>query len=330
MKTLSSILVLSFVMLVGCTTSENTNPTKPVVTQGTGNGILYGTVVQSGFVNKFSNLVWDTKQSGVKVEVVGTQILTETDGYGEFKLRGLDSGVYSVRFSKLGYETLQLDYIQSNGNDSTAIMLKITDSTGKERTYEAVFLSELPPTIEATNAIANAAEEIWADTLLGTTTIRYDTTYSFEASFSVNLQSIIRETQDSLDAGCLVRITNRSTVESSEMPTAFYAGNTTLTNGWLGYYGSTYKSKPVYTGTRDFTLARNASKEFRGDVPITLESFSRIGNYQVKKSEQLYLHIIPVAKEFKRIQHSNRFSTWLTFDVLYKFGALKTIPIQWK
>jgi len=330
MKTLSSILVLSFVMLVGCTKTESTIPTKPVVTQGTGNGILYGTVILTGFVNSFSNSVRDTKQTGIKVEVVGTQIATETDGYGEFILRGLDSGIYSIRYSKVGYQTNQIDNIYCNGIDSTKIKFILKDSAGSMRAYDETSLMENTPLIELVNAIATAEEEIRSDTLLGNNTIRYDTTYSFQASFSVNLQSIIKETQDSLDAGCLVRITNRSTVESSEMPTAFYAWNTKLTNGWLGYYGSTYKSKPVYIGTRDFTLARNASKEFKGDIPITLESFSLIGNYQVSKSEQLYLHIIPVGKEFKRIQHSERFSTWITTEGLYKFGELKTIPIQWK
>jgi hypothetical protein len=111
------------------------------------------------------------------------------------------------------------------------------------------------------------------------------------------------------------------------MPTAFYDTGTELTNGWLGFYGHTIKTKPPYIGARDFVLSQGSVK---GDRVLPLGYFSTLANYKVKKSEQLYLHIIPVVKELKRIQHSSRFSTWFTFEVAYKFGNLQTIPIQWK
>jgi hypothetical protein len=327
MKKINLILVIVFILLISC--SKKDDPIKPNNKEGNGTSILYGTVTPWGLINRFSNSVWDSKQAGIKVEVVGTTISSMTDGYGEFILRGLDSGVYSIRFSKKNYETLQIDSIYSNGIDSTKIKYILKDSLGNTRIYDEISLLENTPIIEIINAIANAKEEIWVDTLAGHG-VKYDTTYSFQASFSINLQSNIKETQDSLPVGCLIRITNKSTVESTEKSSAFYGGNIPLNNGWLGYYGHTYLTKPVYTGTRDFTLARSEGKGFYADLPITLESFSKIGNYQIKKTEQLYLHIIPIVNELKRVQHSNRFSTWFTFEVQYKFGELKTIPIVWK
>jgi len=241
-------------------------------------------------------------------------------------MKGIDSGSYSLRFSKIGYETNQIDNVLCNGKDSIQIKYILKDSVGITRIYDEIFLSESTPSISIVNATASATEFI--TTITNHNINRDDTTYSWEAKFSVNLESTIKETQDSLAAGFMVRITNRNTISPSEMPTAFYDTGTELTNGWLGFYGHSIKTKPVYTGTRDFILSQGSNA--KADRIIPLEYFNTLTNYQVKKSEQLYLHIIPVVKELKRVQHSNRFSTWFTFEVGYKFGDLHTIPIQWK
>lgn len=322
MKITFIVLLIVVGVLTGCMSSD---PIHPNNNQTNSRKVLTGRVSQFSYFLKSSNLIWDNRQADVNVDVIGTQISAKTNGYGEFEIQGLDSGSYSLRFSKIGYETIQLDNILSNGIDSIVIKNVLIDTNGLKQIYEEVFLSELVPTIQVLNANAIAKEVIWADTL-GGNIIHYDTAYSWEASFSVNLQSNIKETQDSLAAGFLVRITNRNTIATNEQPSAFYA-NIELTNGWLGFYGHSYLTKPIYIGTRNFTITQNTSK---GDVSIPLGYFSKTSNYQVKKTEQLYLHIIPVVKELKRVQHSNRFNTWFTFDVQYKFGELQTIPIAWK
>ena len=320
-------------MIVGVLAScknEESIPTKPNNNQTNGNGILSGSVSLFSYFLKSTNLTWDTRQAGIHVQIIGTQISTETDGYGEFVLRGVDSGSYSLQFSKAGYETFQLDNIQSNGVDSIAIKNVITDSSGIKQIYNEVFLSELTPTFSITNSSATAVEVIHADTTTDhgvIIEIRRDTTYSWQAAFSINLQSNTQETQDSLPAGFLIRITSSNTVTQNEMPTAFYDTGLELTNGWLGFYGHTHQTKPTYTGTRDFVLKQSGSD---ADRAISLAYFSKSANYQVRKTEQLYLHIVPVVKELRRVQHSNRFNTWYTFEVAYKFGNVVTLPIQWQ
>ncbi len=329
MKTTLIISIIVVGILTGCNNEESI-PTKPNNNQTNGNGVLSGRVSLFSYFLKSTNLTWDTRQAGIHVQIIGTQLSAETDGYGEFVLRGVDSGSYSLQFSKAGYETFQLDNIQSNGVDSIAIKNMITDSSGIKQTYDEVFLSELTPTFSITNSTAIATETIHADTVRDQGVIREirrDTSYSWQAAFSINLQSNTQETQDSLPAGFLIRITNSNTVSSNEMPAAFYATGLELTNGWLGFYGHTHQTKPIYTGTRDFVLKQSGSD---ADRAISLDYFGKSANYRVQKTEQLYLHIIPVVKELRRVQHSNRFNTWYTFEVAYKFGNVETLPIQWQ
>lgn len=106
MKTLYIISLIAICVVASCT-NEKSIPTEPNNNQTAGNGILSGRVSLFSYLLESSNLRWDTRQSGVHVKIIGTQIETETDGYGEFVLRGVDSGSYSLQFSKVGYETFQ-------------------------------------------------------------------------------------------------------------------------------------------------------------------------------------------------------------------------------
>ncbi len=53
--------------------------------------------------------------SSVLIEVVGTGQTALSDGRGEYRLRGLEPGRYSVRFSRLGYETTEREVEIRNG-----------------------------------------------------------------------------------------------------------------------------------------------------------------------------------------------------------------------
>jgi len=120
MKNILLALSILFLVVVGCNTKDG-DTIKPNNTQGAGDGILYGRINPWGLITQFSNSTWNMKQAGIKVEILGTQISTETDGYGEFIMKGIDSGSYSLRFSKIGYETNQIDNVLCNGKDSIQI-----------------------------------------------------------------------------------------------------------------------------------------------------------------------------------------------------------------
>jgi hypothetical protein len=296
--------------------------------QGNEKGTLYGSTNQWVFVGGYSSAYWDEKQSGVKIEVIGSSISTETNGYGEFKLTGLDSGTYSIRFSKKGFETVILDSVKSNGKDSLRVTLIIKDSLGHKAEYQEVFLRELTPIISVRNANATASETIKIDTIKSEgqiRDIRRDTSYSWQGEFSIELRSDVKATQDNLDVGYYIAISNSQTVDESLIPIEFSASQPDVKKGWIAYYGSSVKTKPVYTGTRDFVV--NSSGK-NADNKVALGS--TIMDIKVSKEQQLYLHIIPVTVKKILRQKSNRFNTWLEFGGGYNLGEMKTIPIEWK
>lgn len=334
MKTLYLSITLSIILLVGCSVEEP-QPTKPNnSTQGNGKGVLYGMAGLWGFVtNGNSLLYWDERNKSIKVEVIGTTIISETDGYGLYSLKGLDSGYYSLRFSKRGYDTVQIDSIFSNGKDSTKVYFVLKDSSGRTGVpAEIINLRELTPSISVSKASATTTETIRVDTLLDHGTIRKirrDTSYSWQGEFSIDLKSDVKATQDSLDVGYYVAITNSSTVDKSLIPTEFSDSQTEIKKGWHSYFGSSKKTKAPYSSTRDFILTQSESNS-SSEYPVSLSQFTGLSNYKISKTTQLYLHIIPVTKELKYKQESNRLSTWKLSIVGFKLGEIKTIPIEWR
>jgi hypothetical protein len=63
----------------------------------------------------------DVPIEGVVVKLEGTGVMTDTDGDGEFYLDELSAGVYSVQFTKNGYE----DMVQHNVEIGTAEMVDL-------------------------------------------------------------------------------------------------------------------------------------------------------------------------------------------------------------
>lgn len=314
--------------LWGCK-EDTLQPNKPKNTQDNEKGTLYGHIVQWVLMKGYSsNAYWDSRQSGVKVEVIGTNIGTETDGYGEFRITGLDSGQYSLRFLKKGFDTVTVNSIKTNGKDSVKIMFTLSDTIGNIRTDQEISLRELSPTISVSRGYASATETIRIDTIKDhgkIREIRRDTSYWWQGEFSIDLKSDVKPTQDSLNVGYYIAITNSSTVDPALLPTQFSDSQAEIKKGWIAYYGSSIKTKPVYTGTRDFVL-NSTGKNADMNVPLG----STIMNLKVTKQQQLYMHIIPITKELQYVQKSNRLNTWREFQVKFKLGEMKTIPIEWK
>ncbi len=77
----------------------------------------------------------------VRVEVVGTSQATLTDGRGEFRLRGLEPGRQSVRFSRIGYVALRRDLELRNG----------------QQAWLTVALGAQPVSLEAVRVMADRA-----------------------------------------------------------------------------------------------------------------------------------------------------------------------------
>jgi hypothetical protein len=224
---------------------------------------------------------------------------------------------------------VEIDSIFCNGEDSTKVFFVLKDSIGREGVpSEIVNLRELTPSISVVYAIAYATETIKIDTIKSEgqiRDIRRDTSYSWQGEFSIDLRSEVKSSQDSLDVGYYVAITNSQTVDESLIPIEFSASQPDVKKGWIAYFGSSVKTKPVYTGTRDFVV--NSSGK-NADNKVALGS--TIMNIKVSKQQQLYLHIIPVTKELYYKQESNRLSTWRISKIGYKSGEMKTIPIEWK
>ncbi|MBX7155270.1 MAG: carboxypeptidase-like regulatory domain-containing protein [Bacteriodetes bacterium] len=131
------VIIGCFLISIYMNGCSNSNAPKVNVIQTSKNGVLYG-----GLGLFFAYPIKDTVAheiygpniySGSVVSIVGASISTTTDSIGNWKLSGLDSGIYSIRFTHEGYDTLTLSNIRTNGNDSNEV--KITP-------YGGVFLAE--------------------------------------------------------------------------------------------------------------------------------------------------------------------------------------------
>jgi Carboxypeptidase regulatory-like domain len=92
---------------------------KKQIDDGTGNGeeVAVYDVMIGRVVDKLS----DVPIEGVVVKLEGTSVMTDTDSDGEFYMDELDAGVFSVLFTKNGYE----DMVQHNVEIGTAEMVDL-------------------------------------------------------------------------------------------------------------------------------------------------------------------------------------------------------------
>lgn len=321
---MQNIFILSVLVLINaCSMNDNVVPPQQKVM--TGSGILRGGVTLE---NPSGGDTRDIDQSGAKIEVVGTGIITYSsskskDVGGTFVLTGLDSGTYTLRVSKSGYVTTEMQGIYSNGKDSADLKWSISDSNGTTN-YGGVMLSPLAPTLSIDSYTASAKQIINIDTVRsdhGNQKINRDTIYSAVIDFRFKANTPFDWSKENHPIAYIAYIDKSATPSSSNKP------NTEYKNGDL-YLNEYVKSRNLPGGIVKTGIKPSSSQ----NIDYTsLKSIAQLIGTDLSKKEQLYLHVYPIAMQSYTTLITSKYdppllggnSKWVVQDAI-------TIPIQWK
>lgn len=307
---LAVVLALA-ITIAGCTTDES--PTKPNNPKTNGEGIIAGKVTVKTFIDHDSHL----EHGGVIVQVMGTSISDTSLTNGSWVLRGLDSGSYTLRFTKPGYDTLYAYRVQSNGIDSVYIQKYYTDTTYNKPTKTGADVRELPAVASIVSAVSEAKQEIYTekDPRDSTRIIYSDTIYRWSATFTIGIETPNQTVKESLRGSYMACITESPTLQPSEIPDKF------IPSAWQGhpqyYFGEEGRQDSKLTPERTFT------------VDISLKDYAQKKGWTLTKGMPLYLHIIPVCVGLVR---DNDEQTGVPDAVFYKqiLYSPQSFPIQWQ
>lgn len=324
MKTLmQNIFILSVLVLINaCSMNDNAIPPQQKILTGT--GIMYGTAHIEPMQGGDSR---DYNHSGILVEVVGTNLSAYTTyeskaKNGNFILRGLDSGTYTLRFSKAGYETQTISNIYHNGSDSSIMKWVVSDSNG-QTVYNGVALSESAPKLTIDSYTASAKQIINIDTLNdhGNQKINRDTIYSAVIDFRFKANTPFDWSKENHPIAYIAYI------DKSDKPSSSNKPNTEYKNGDL-YLNEYVKSRNLPGGIVKTGIKPSSSQ----NVDYTsLKSIAQLIGTDLSKKEQLYLHVYPIAMQSYTTLITSKYdppllggnSKWVVQDPI-------SIPIQWK
>lgn len=122
--------------------------------------ILFSTVSFSQEKGEINGRVTDiaTQQPviGAVVEIVRSELKTGTDDNGYFILSGIPVGIYSVKFSSLGYKPLIKDFISVNSGSSVNLLAELEITTTSEINVEA---ERFDKPLDISNSIKNLSFE---------------------------------------------------------------------------------------------------------------------------------------------------------------------------
>lgn len=313
MKTTISLIFAGLAVLLSACTTDGI-PTKPNNPQTNGEGIIAGKAYTLTFKEIDHRFV---DNSGINVQAMGTNIITTTDSIGNWVLRGLDSGSYTLRFTKPEYDTLFAYYVQSNGIDSVYLSKLYTDSTYGKPTKNAATVRELPAVASVISAVAQAAQEIYTqkDPRDSTVIIHSDTVYRWSATFTIGIETPNQTVKESIPGSYMACITDSPTLQQSEIPNKF------IPSAWQGhpqyYFGEEGRQDGKLPPERTYT------------VNISLEDYAQKKGWTLTKGMPLYLHIIPVCVGLVR---DNDEQTGVPDAVFYEqiLYPPQSFPIQWQ
>ncbi|MBX7153495.1 MAG: carboxypeptidase-like regulatory domain-containing protein [Bacteriodetes bacterium] len=315
------ITVTAFTFISSC--SRNEQLLQPKILTGT--GVLIGSVQ---LIRTSPEDPRGYDQSGVLVEVVGANITATStaqakDMYGKYVLTGLDSGTYTLRFSKNGYVSREISGVYHNGTDTTTMKYFTSDTNGTTA-YNVVMLFEQYPDVSAKSITAEAQQTILVDTLMEHGTIREirrDTSYSFISAITLDVNAQFDWSKTNYPLSYIAYIDDQSSVLSSRLP-AKEIGDGDM------YFVSELSNLKLPLGWYNFKLKPNS---LSSNSLVNLSELQNVHRINLTNKTQLYLHIIPYADQ--------KFSTvfYRKFDPPVEVLSTKkmrlspiSVPIQWK
>lgn len=288
-----------------------------------GTGVLNGSVLLVRTSNEDPR---SYDHSGVLVEVVGTTSISTTKSKainGTFTLSGLDSGTYTLRFSKNGYITREIQGIYHNGSDTSTMKYFIADSNGS-RAHDVVALFEQHPEVSTKSIIAELSQKIRIDTIKvegKIRDIRRDTNYTFNTEITLEVNSQFEWSKANYPLAYIAYIDDQSAVLSSRLP-----------------------SKEIGDGdmyfTKELLNLRLPSGWFKLDVTPNIPSklsmrdvtsLQKMYGDRLSSKSQLYLHVIPYAIQKGFIVEYKPYDPPLegSYSTMIQKSTI-TIPIEWK
>jgi hypothetical protein len=267
-------------------------------------------------------------QSGVLVEVVGANITATStaqakDMYSKFVLTGLDSGTYTLRFSKNGYVSREIPGIYHNGNDTTTMQYFVADSNGS-RAYSLVGIVEQHPEVTAKSITAEVKQTIRVDTLKDHGTIREirrDTSYSFSSEVTLDVNSQFEWSKVNYPLAYIAYIDDQSTVLSNRLP-AKEMGDADM------YFKAEISKISLPLGWYKLSVNPSVKSEW---VLSDISRLQKVSGISLSNKTQLYLHVVPYAFQKGFIVEYKPYDPPL--EVSYSRMIQKTpitIPIEWK
>lgn len=318
MKIIVVLTVVFSVCLIDFTGCRNNgdNPINPIDSTATGASVLSGKVFLGGFSN-YTDTIGDF--SGTSIQLLNTTKQTLTDAKGYWKIQNLDSGTYTIQFSRQGYDTLIIKNVVLKLKDS--IYIGWTGAVGNK--WGNVALSE-----QITGTIVGSSAQIETKVFeekdpRDTDRVMYrDTTYSFSGKIGIDfpgLGSSVRD-KNSYDYDgnydICYTITNLPTVNLSKFPISkhYLRGMFDAEISWDVLLLRS-RSKVNKSGVYSITQLRDQS----------ISELAKKNGYRLSEIEQLYLHIVPIWRQWARKDPY----TFLSTDS-EKRGDVVSIPIQWK
>ena len=296
-KVFATILLLT--ILSSCS-QDITPPISQV--QNNGTGIIAGKV---GFFDMEDKMWWEEDYRGIKIEIVGKNYSTFSDSVSNWVIRNIDSGVYSIRYTKVGFDTVTITNVLCNGIDSTYVSYKFSNSNID--TIKTITLIELPAKVN-TSATASLMQTIVVqkDPHDSTRVISRDTVVSCTAEATTINDAALDWTRTYLPIKIADKISENANVSTNELPNDSNFKNM----GW--------------TEKGEFHLQKGATQT------RTFKLFDGVNMKHLERNRTYYLHVMPRWIGLKRIVAGYGDRTYPTVDGKEIWGEIKSIPIQWK
>ena len=326
-----AVLALSF---NAC--DDPAQPTKPNAQNG--DGILSGRCLlytyhrdSSWYGDRLVSSYNADASGGTLVELLGTQISAVTDSAGNWVLRGITAGTYSLQFTHAGFDTMTVNTVSHNGEDSVSLVWTGTTPSGQTKEYRTVCLAEPPAIVNVINAEATSYQTIY-EYPVG----RKDTSYDWEAQFTIGIDAPISTVQSMLPVGFLACIADHTPLQSNELPIDINLGES-----WQSSAKSFFSYLPNDNASAypngDKTKRYFEIKRKNGANPkvyVGLAEYAEKRGISLGAKPQLYLHIIPVWRGFKRDWHDGpggyRGGPNGTPEIGWVVGFPQSFLIQWQ
>lgn len=322
---MKTIYLFCFALLcaLGCSKVDvptNTNNNKPTVTTNT-DGIFAGSV-------RWSGADWVKKKNleNSRVELLGTNLSTLTNERGDWVLRGVDSGTYTLRFTRPGCDTFEIRNMHTNGNDSVYAtwMLFFDDDDIREQRFVDLMEHTMDLRLTSVNAgiTAKTYERIYRhDSVI--IRVDRDTTYSFGAQ--INLSSTGPRTVVAEETPYQIAyiVNEKATMTKADLPNDSVLFITPERGGWWRIDENNMTMKA--------TNGIHTLSGLGGQSESVVEYFTR-RKLPLKIGAQLYLHVFPIwVGSNRQIEYTDR-------GIIIRGGGgqdrargdVMTIPIEWK